>query len=92
MDLLEQLEDHIQQLLNTLCNRESADSMNSRWEQVLKNFYESSRLEKRQQTIEHCQLLNRDNSYWFPPRTRAAIMFCTLLTNNMNSVQKTLNS
>lgn len=51
------LENHIQHLLNTLCNRESAEPMNSRWEQVLSTFYNFSRLEKLSDNIEHCQLL-----------------------------------
>ena len=50
------LDELIQHLLNTLCNRESVVPMNSRWEQVLTTFYEFSELEKRSQDIEQCQL------------------------------------
>lgn len=51
------LDDHIQHLLNTLCNRESVVPMNNRWEQVLGSFYEFSRLEKRSDDLAQCQLL-----------------------------------
>lgn len=54
----DKLDEHIQQLLNTLCNRESSVPMNSRWEQVLSTFYELSEIEKRSGDIEQCQLLN----------------------------------
>lgn len=54
----DKLDEHIQQLLNTLCNRESSVPMNSRWEQVLSTFYELSEIEKRSGNIEQCQLLN----------------------------------
>ncbi|MFW2372503.1 MAG: hypothetical protein ACN4GM_05225, partial [Gammaproteobacteria bacterium] len=51
------LEDHIQHLLNTLCNRDTTVPMNNRWEQVLTTFYEFSELEQRADDIPQCQLL-----------------------------------